>query len=104
VASSRDSAQSSKKFRAIALDHCPRIIFGEAEVQIAFAVRARETSRACGKAMHKPGNGLQLFGAQDVHLGFAECFYRSPSRHVSMLQELEIMSAWFALILGRREF
>src|SRR6267378_4476280 len=61
-------SQCAQKRRAIPLDCCFGVAFGEAEIQVALTVDTGESARTARKTMHQPGPLAQLFGIQDFWL------------------------------------
>jgi hypothetical protein len=77
------SADLPEKRGPVSFYRRPRVVFGEAEVEIAFAVGARGSSRARGKSMQQPGELVQVLCAENRKFGFVW----GPGWHRSMLPE-----------------
>ena len=61
----RCRAQSSQEGSAIALDRRARILFGEPQVEVTFAVGARIASDSRGESMQQPGMLAQVARAKN---------------------------------------
>ena len=72
-----------QKRRPVAFDSGPGIVFREAEIEVAFAIGAGKTARACGGSVYKPRQRIQMTRAKNVQL----FFLGSPGQHMSMLTE-----------------
>src|SRR5258708_28861734 len=83
-----DCADFMQERSSIAFDGALGIILGEAEVQIALAVCARESAHARGKTMDQPGKFTQVLSAKNVEFGLLlACFLGRASRASAMYPE-----------------
>ena len=79
-----------EEYGTVLLNCASRVVFRKPEIQVAFAVGARKSSRAGGESVDKPGNVPQVLRLKDVQLWLADCLGRSPNCHALMLQEADI--------------
>jgi hypothetical protein len=65
VFSSANGSDLWQKRSAVALDGGVEIVFGETEIEIAFAVGPGESAHSRGKTMHQPGDLVQVTSAKN---------------------------------------
>src|SRR5436305_14303587 len=79
----RCRAQSSQEGSAIALDGRARILFGEPQVEVTFAVGARIASDSRGESMQQPAMLAQVARTQNVEFSF----FSGPGWHLSLITD-----------------
>ena len=90
AARGREGPNLALKGRSVLFDSGGGIVLRQSEVQLAFAVGARESANARREAVDEPRQRAQLRGAENIQAGLlANCRARDPSRHSVMLQEAE---------------
>ena len=81
--SRRGRAQRTQEGSAITLNRRARILFGESQVEVTFAVGAGIASDPRGESVHQPGMLAQVARAKNGEFSF----FRGPGWHVSIITD-----------------